>query len=59
MRRIKPGDLVEYQSLSKKRKAKVLIVKKNGDLILDTRKQGLIKNVCVKPTRVKVIPFPK
>lgn len=53
--KIKAGDTVEYFSISKMRKAKVLKVKENGDIILDTKKQGLCKNVCVKAHRVKRI----
>lgn len=53
--KIKVGDLVEWFSVSKIKKAKVLKVKENGDLILDSRKLGLIKNVCVKQHRVKLV----
>lgn len=48
------GEFVYYSILGRKRvKVKVLKIKPNGKLILETKKLGLIKNVCVKPGRVK------
>jgi len=50
--KLKVGDIVEWHSISKKRKAAILKIKPNGDLILDSRKLGLCKNVCIKSHRV-------
>jgi hypothetical protein len=53
--KIKVGSTVEYMSVSGKRTVKVLKIFPNGNLSLDTRKTGLIKNVTVMPHRVKLI----
>lgn len=55
MEKIKVGSTVEYFQVSKKVQTKVLKIKENTDLILDTRSMGLCKNVCVKQSRVKLI----
>lgn len=54
---IKEGDFVEYTHVgNKKIVVKVLKVKEDGKLILNTRETtSLIKNVCVLPHRVKLI----
>ena len=61
LQEFKEGDPVEYiQVGNKKIITKVLKVKPDGKLILDTKKgpgkpESLIKNVCVKPHRVKKV----
>lgn len=61
LQEIKEGDSVEYiQVGNQKIITKVLKVKPDGNLILDTKKGpgkpgSLIKNVCVKPHRVKKV----
>lgn len=52
---IKVGDPARYFQIIKMVDTKVLKVKENGDLILDTRSMGLCKNVCVKKHRVTKI----
>ena len=53
---LKAGDTVEYKYVSGTAHVKVLLVKPDGKLILETRKPlGLCKNVCVLPHRVKKI----
>jgi hypothetical protein len=53
---IKVGDTVEYPYISGVARVKVLKVKPDGKLILETRKPlGLCKNVCVLPHRVKKV----
>lgn len=53
--KIEKGSTVEYLSVSGKKITTVLEIKKDGKLILDTRKMGLCKNVCILPHRVKLI----
>lgn len=53
--KIKVGSTVEYRSVSGKKKVKVLEIKKNGSLILETKKLGLCKNVSILPHRVKIV----
>lgn len=54
---IKEGDFVQYTHIGNETiVVKVLKVKENGKLILNTRETTkLIKNVCVLPHRVKII----
>lgn len=53
--KIEVGSTVEYRSVSGKKRVPVLEVKEDGNLILDTKKLGLCKNVCVKPHRVTLV----
>ncbi len=54
---IKVGSTVEYLSVGGRRKVKVLRIKPNSDLILQTAWPigRLCKNVCVKQSRVTFI----
>lgn len=65
---VKKGDIVEYLCVAGLIHCEVLDVKQNGKLVLNTRKEHkllnprkngattvfLNKNVCIKPTKVKL-----
>jgi hypothetical protein len=55
-KKIKAGDTVRYLSVIGIIDVRVLRVKSDGNLILDTRPLGLNKNVCVKQKRVTPVP---